>query len=107
MRSSNPYPSNSPKPNQGKRTNSKPQRGNKSCPFLKRTSRSNSKCGKNHEGMYLAGIRVCEGCGKSGNQMKDCPIRAAQWREGTQTPTNSPKSVAPITNLFNCPPIPR
>ena len=63
--------------------------------------RTNSaKFGKHHEGKCVDGTEIFYGCGKSGHQLKDCPICASKGKESTQTPTNTQNPNDPKNNYF-------
>ncbi|KAH0743176.1 hypothetical protein KY290_031169 [Solanum tuberosum] len=97
-RFSNQSPSNAPKTNKDRVSNPKPQGGNKSGSPMDRPMCD--KCGKRHERKCLAGMGVCYGCGKSGHQLKDCPIRAAKGKEGNQVPPSGSNFDASKKNCF-------
>ncbi|XP_049378068.1 uncharacterized protein LOC125842807 [Solanum stenotomum] len=56
--------------------------------------------GKKHDGKCLAGMGVCYGCGKTGHQLKYCPIRTAKGRDDKQTPPSVSNSDTPKKNRF-------
>ncbi|XP_049363665.1 uncharacterized protein LOC125828397 [Solanum verrucosum] len=86
----------SPKFNNDRVSNPKPQGGNGGGSSLARSTCT--KCGKNHDCKCLAGTNGCFSCGKSGHKMRDCPMLTAKEREGTQAPPSGLNSNASKKN---------
>jgi len=40
-----------------------------------------ARCGKKHDGKYLAGTKDCYGCGGSDHKIRDWPVLATRGRE--------------------------
>ncbi|XP_049391634.1 uncharacterized protein LOC125856109 [Solanum stenotomum] len=89
---------NAPRPNKYRVSNPKPQGGNRGGSSMERPACA--KCGKKYEGKCLTEMGVCNGCGKRGHQLKECPTRAAEGKESHQALPSGSNVDAPKKNCL-------